>query len=55
LTGFRFGFGFSPILKDGFRAGNGDIDIHHESVPEPTPLISNYILSFLNYKTLNKL
>jgi hypothetical protein len=29
-------FEFSPILKDGVGAGNGDINSHPESVPEPT-------------------
>jgi hypothetical protein len=45
LIGFEFGF--SPILKDGVEADNEDIDTHFKSVPEPTLLISNYILSFL--------
>jgi hypothetical protein len=40
LTGFEF----FTILTDVVRAGIEDIDIH----PELAPLISNYILSFLN-------
>jgi hypothetical protein len=32
LTGFEFYL----ILKDGDEAGNGDIDTHHEFVPEPS-------------------
>jgi hypothetical protein len=43
-----FGFRYSPILKDGVGAGDVDINIHPEFVPEAAPLISNYILSFLN-------
>jgi hypothetical protein len=39
-----FEFGFSPILKYGVWSGNENFDIQPESVPEPVPLISNYIL-----------
>jgi hypothetical protein len=46
LIGFEFGF--SLILKVGVGAVNGDIDINLKSIPEPTPLISNYILPFIN-------
>jgi hypothetical protein len=46
--GFGFGFVFSPILKDGVGAGNEDIDTHPESISEPAPHITNYILSLLN-------
>jgi hypothetical protein len=30
---------FFPILKDGDEAGNGNIDIHPEPVPEHAPFI----------------
>jgi hypothetical protein len=51
LTGFGYEFEFSPILKYGFGAGNGDIDTH----PEPAPHISNCVLPLLNYKPFNKI
>lgn len=35
------GFGFSPILKDGGGAGNGETCTHPEPVPEPTPISMN--------------
>jgi hypothetical protein len=34
LFEFGFGFEFSPISKDGVGAGNGNIDTHHEPVPD---------------------
>jgi hypothetical protein len=51
LTGFEFGFEFFPILKNEVGAGIEDINTH----PEPALIMSNYILSFLNWKFLNKL
>jgi hypothetical protein len=53
--GFGFWFVFFPILKYGDMAGKKDIDIHSKLVLETTLLISNYILSLLNYKSLNEL
>jgi hypothetical protein len=46
--GFVFGFGFCSMLINGVGADNVNIDTNLEFVPESTPLISNYILSFLN-------
>jgi hypothetical protein len=48
LIEFEFGFGFCSMLKNGVGAGNVNIDTNLELVSESTPLISNYILSFLN-------
>jgi hypothetical protein len=48
LIGFVFGFGFCSMLINGVGADNVNIDTNLEFVPESTPLISNYILSFLN-------
>jgi hypothetical protein len=42
------GFGFFPISKDGVGAGNEDIDIHPEPVPEPAPHILK--LDFTSFK-----
>jgi hypothetical protein len=48
LTGFKFRFEFSLILKHGGGTGSEDINIHPEYILEPASLTLNYILSLLN-------
>jgi hypothetical protein len=52
LTGFEFGFEFSPILKDGVGASNENIDTHPEPVPEPAPLILKLDFTFFKLEIL---